>query len=156
MGLKRFTGDKSKATTLRCLVIGEDRMIMHRYLQSTGAYVLDDKNRLAFDTLPEAVGSLTAVRNGKVKHLGHVSLLFESMFRPYSFPSLDWANIEHKEDIVLACALAEGCSKAIQRIERSDRFEKLSTILLLLAAGVIGMAFLFAVQSGIFSRLIGH
>jgi len=148
-------GKKSNKTTAKCLVIGEDRKLMHRNLESTGAFFLDNDNRLAFDSLPESVGALTLVQGGKRKYLGQVSVMFEPMAKPFSFPDLDWAKVDHKEEVILASARSEGSSKAVQSMERADRFDKMSTILLLGVAGVIGMALLFAFQSGIFSELFG-
>jgi len=142
-------------TTNKCLIIGEDRKLIRRDMEATGIFFLDHKNLLAYDSLPEAIGAYTQIQGNRKRDLGQISLLYEPMARPFSFESLTWAQIEHKEEVILASARSEGSSRAIQSMEKADRFDKMSTILLLLSAGVMGMGLLFALQSGIFSKLLG-
>ena len=147
---------KPKKTTLPCLVIGEDRKLFHREMETTGVFFLDDDNRLAYDSLPESIGMCTQImRDGTKKYRGQVSLLYEPMARPWSFKDLGWAQVDHNEEVILASGRSEGASRAVQRMEKEDRFDKMATILMLLSAGVIGMGLLFAVQSGIFTQLFG-
>lgn len=153
MGLGSLFGGKSKKATVTCLVIGEDRKLSFRNLEATGVFFLDNSNRLAYDSLPEAIGVCTQVRNGKEKYRGQVSIIYEAMARPFSFVASTWAQVDQREEVILASARSEGSSKAIQSMENADRFDKMSTILLLLVAGVIGMALLFALQSGILSDI---
>ena len=149
-------GKKSrKALTAGCIVIGEDRNLAHRGLDATGVFFLDHNNLLGYDSLPEAIGACTQLRGGRKRNLGHTSILYEPMSRPFSFQNLDWAMVDHKTEVILASARSEGSSRAIQAMEKADRFDKMSTILLLLSAGVIGMALLFALQSGILSKIFG-
>lgn len=144
-----------KALSAGCIVIGEDRNITRRRLDATGVFFLDHDNLLAYDSLPEAIGACTQHKGGRKRDLGYTSILYEPMSRPFSFKTLNWAGTEHKADIILASSRSEGSSKSIQAMEKSDRFDKMSTILLLLSAGVIGMAILFALQSGILSKIFG-
>ena len=147
-------GKKSKGTTtITCLMIGEDKTIMHRNLESTGAFLLDPKNLLAYDSFPECIGSVTRVAKGKRKYLGLTSVLYENMARPFSLKKLNWIEVMHKEDQIKDSALSEGCSKAVQSLDLADRFDRMTTILMLAVAGVIGLALLFAFQSGLFSKI---
>jgi len=149
-------GKKSrKAPSAGCIIIGEDRNLSHRGLDATGVFFLDHDNLLAYDSLPEAIGSCTQLRGGRKRNLGHTSILYEPMSRPFSFQTLDWAAVDHKGEVILASSRSEGSSRAIQAMEKEARFDKMSTILLLLSAGVIGMALLFALQSGILSSIFG-
>lgn len=149
-------GKKGKGgTTITCIAIGEDKILMHRNLKSTGAFLLDSKNLLAYDSFPECIGSCTRVAKGKRKYLGLTSLLYENMARPFSFKTLKWIEVMHKEDQIKDSALSEGCSKAVQRLDFNDRFDRMTTILMLAVAGVIGLALLFAFQSGLFQKIIG-
>jgi len=151
-------GRKVKQTSATpCIVIGEDKRLTHRTMESTGVYVLDADNLLAFDSFPEAIGSFShRQKDDTSKYLGLTSLLYEPMARPFSFRTLDWVKVEHKEDIIKSSALSEGCSRAVQNLELADRFEKMSTILLIAVAGVIGFGLLFVIQSGLLDNVFGR
>lgn len=151
MGLFAPKGDK--APTIQCMVIGEDKIIMHRKLESTGEYLLDENNLLAYDSFPECIGNCEQVKNGVRKFLGLTSILYENMARPFSFNTLDWIKAAHKEEQVKDGALARGQAKAVQRLDFNDRFDKMQTILLLAVAGVIGLALLFAFSTGLFQKI---
>jgi len=157
MGLLNLLGKKGKkVTTITALTIGEDKNLMHRNLESTGVFLLDASNLLAFDSFPEAMGSFNqAQKDNKKKYLGLTSLIYEPMARPFSFQTLDWIKVEHKEDVIKDSALSLGCSKAVQQMDMADRFDRMSTILLIAVAGVIGMALLFVFQSGLLSKIFG-
>jgi len=150
-------GNKGKTTTeIPCIVIGEDKRLTHRTLDSTGVFMLDERNLLAYNSFPEAIGSLShRQKDAKTKYLGLTSVLYEPMSRPFSFKTLDWVNVEHKKDVILDSALSEGCSRAVQRMDMADRFDRMSTILLIAVAGVIGMALLFVFQSGLLDKVFG-
>lgn len=157
MGLGNLLGKKSKATSaITCLTIGEDKTVTHRTLDSTGAFLLDPRNLLAYDSFPESVGSFIVTLKGKRKYIGLTSLLYETMARPFSFKTLDWVQMIHKKDQIKDSALSEGCSKAVQRIDLADRFDKMWTLALLGVGGVIGLALLFAFQGGLFSKIFGR
>lgn len=140
---------------ITCMVIGEDRNIMHRSLLSTGTYLLDQKNLMAYDTVPECTTNFFRTAKNKTKYLGLTNLLYETMSRPFSFSTLDWVRLEHKEDQIKDSALSEGCSKAVQRIDLNDRFEKMWTLALIAVGGVVGLALIFAFQSGLVEKVLG-
>jgi len=146
---------KQNTSALTCLIIGEDKNVTHRTLDSTGAFLLDSKNLLAYDSFPQCMGSYTKVVKGKTKNLGLTSILFETMARPYDFFALDWVMVQHKEDQIKESALAEGCSRAVQNIDLGGRFDKMWTLALLAVGGVIGLALLLAFSSGLFSNIVG-
>lgn len=155
MGL--FGNKKKQISTIRCITIGEDKRLSHRQMESTGVFLLDSKSLLAYDSFPEAVGSLSHhQKDDTSKYLGLTSVLYEPMARPFSFRTLDWAKIEHKEDVIKDSALSEGQSRAIQNMELADRFDKMSTILLLAVGGVMVMALLFVIQSGLLDKIFGR
>lgn len=153
MGL--FNKKSKGATTITSLVIGEDANIMHRGLKSTGAFLLDPSNLLAYDSVPEGIGTFRATIKGKTKYLGQTSLLYEMMARPFSFKTLDWVQMIHKEEQIKTSALSEGCSKAVQRLELGDRFDKMWTLALLAVGGFLVLALLMALQTGVFSKIFG-
>ena len=156
MALFGLLGKKSKGgSTIATLVIGEDKNLMHRDMESAGDFFLDPKNLLAYDSIPECIGSFVRVTKGNRKYLGLTSLLYETMSRPFSFKTLDWVQIQHKKNQIKGSALSEGCSKAVQRIDLEDRFNKMWTLALIAVAGVISLAVLFAFSSGLFSKVIG-
>ena len=140
---------------IHCIVVGEDKNLMHRTLESTGVFLLDAKNLLGYDSFPECMASFFRIRRGKARFIGLTSLLYENMARPFSIATLDWAKVEHKEAPIKEGAISEGCSKAVQRLDLLDRFDKMTTILLLAVAGVIGIGLLFAFQTGLFQDLFG-
>ena len=146
---------KQNSTAITCLIVGEDKNVAHRTLDSTGAFLLDPKNLLAYDSFPQCMGSYTEVAKGKRKYLGLTSLLYETMARPFDFSTLDWVKVEHKEDQIKDSALAEGFSKAVQRIDLGDRFDKMWTLALIAVGGVIGLALLYALSSGLFQKIVG-
>lgn len=150
-----FSRKKQNTTTIPCFIIGEDKIVTHRILESTGAFLLDIRNLLAYDSFPQCMGSYTKVTKGKRKYLGLTSLLYETMARPFNFSTFDWVKIEHKEDQIKDSALAEGYSKAVQRIDLADRFNKMWTLALIAVGGVIGLALIFAFSSGLFQKVIG-
>lgn len=153
MGL--FSGKNKESFNIHCIVIGEDKNIMHRTMESTGTFLLDTKNLLGYDSFPECMGNFIRKTKTKTKYLGLTSLLYENMARPFSLKTLGWVNIDHKEDQIKEGAISEGCSKSVQRLDMNDRFDKISTILLLAVAGVIGLGLLYAFQSGAFHKLFG-
>lgn len=152
MGL--FNKNK-ESFNIHCIVLGEDKNLMHRILRSTGVFLLDSKNLLGYDSFPECMGNFTRIKKGKRKFIGLTSLLYENMARPFSLKTMDWAKVEHKKEQIKEGAISEGCSKAVQRLDLLDKFDKMTTILMLAVAGVIGIALLFALQSGLFQDIFG-
>ena len=146
---------KRNTSKITCLIIGEDKNVAHRTLDSTGAFLLDPENLLAYDSFPQCMGNYTEITKGKRKNLGLTSTLYETMARPFDFFTLDWVKVEHKEDQIKDSALAEGCSKAVQRIDLGNRFDKMWTLALIALTGVIGLALIFAFSSGLFQKIIG-
>jgi len=153
MGLLNFGKKTEGAINITCLAIGEDKNIMHRTMESTGEYLLDTKNLLAYDSFPEGIGNYIRVVRGRKKFLGLTSILYENMARPFSLKSLKWIEVMHKEEQIKEGALGRGCSKAVQRLDLAGRFDRMSTILLLAVAGVIGIALIFAFTSGLFKNI---
>ena len=143
----------NKGANALCLVIGEDKRISCRLMETTGGYFLDNNNRLAFDSFPDAIGACTQPHNGTTRMLGPVTLLYEPTSRPFSFATLDWTKEAHKEDVILDTAFAEGCSRAIQAEDRREWYNKLTTILLIAVLGVLLLTFLIAAQAGTLTHI---
>ena len=155
MGLKNLLNKEgTKLAKLLCLVIGEDKCCVLPKLETTGVYSLDNKNRLAFNSLPFAIGIARLHQNGRVRNLGPLSIYYEPTSRPFSFAELEWTEVEHKEDVILDTAFAEGCSRAIQKEDRQNYFNRLTTILLIATLGAVALAFLAALQSGVLSDML--
>lgn len=153
MGLFSPNRKHQKVVTLSCLCIGEDKTAPWRKEESTGMYLLDRDNRLAYDSCPEAIVPLRIHRNGKVQDKGQCALLYENMSKPFSFNKLTWVKDERKKDVVLATAVHEGCSMAVQQIVDENRFNRTAT-LLMLALGILGaLALLAAYQGGAFEQV---
>ena len=146
---------KRNTSKITCLIVGEDKNVAHRTLDSTGAFLLDPDNLLAYDSFPQCMGSYTEVAKGKRKYLGLTSLLYETMARPFDHSTLDWVKVEHKEDQIKDSSLAEGYSKAVQRIDLGDRFDKMWTLALIALGGFLCLALLFAFSSGLFQKIAG-
>lgn len=153
MGL--FNKAKKDSVNVGCLMIGEDKNVTHVSLEATGAFMLDTHNLLAYNSFPEAMGNFMVVAKGKRKYAGLTSLLYETMARPFSFRTLDWVTTVHKEDMIKDAALPEGYSRAVQRLDLAGRFDKMWTLALLAVGGFLVIALLFALQSGLFSKIIG-
>lgn len=153
MGL--FSKKGKGITTITCLVVGEDKNIMHRALTSTGTYLLDPTNLMAYDSVPECIGNFIRVAKGKKQYLGLISILYETMARPFSLKSLNWVDVQHKEDEIKNSALSEGESKAVQKLNLEDRFNKMWTLALLAIGGFLVIALLFAFKSGLFEKILG-
>ena len=144
MGLLSPNRKQPKVITLNCLCIGEDRTAPWRKEESTGNYLQDPNNRLAYDSCPESIAPLTTHRKGIVKYRGQCAILYEGMSRPFSFETLNWVEGERKKDVILGTAVSEGCSMAVQQIVDDTRFNKTVTVLML-ALGILGlMGFLAA------------
>lgn len=154
MGLKgffnKFSGnDDAKGTNALCFVFGEDKRFARRNMESTGIFFQDNNNRLAYDSFPSAIGVFTRTANSNTRTLGPISLVYEPTSHMFSFPTLRWSQEEHKEDIILDTAFAEGCARAVQREDRQDWMNKLTTILLVAVMGAVLLLLLIAAQSGI-------
>lgn len=154
MGLKslinRFSGnDVVKGTNALCYVFGEDKRYSRRNMESTGVYYQDKTNRLGYDSFPTAIGILERKANGKSRTLGPISIAYEPTSHMFSFPMLDWSSEEHKDDVILDTAFAEGCSRAVQREDRKEWMDRLMTIFLLAVAGGVILLLLIAIQSGV-------
>ncbi|MCK4714686.1 MAG: hypothetical protein KAT35_03865 [Candidatus Aenigmarchaeota archaeon] len=146
----RLSGrDTVKGTNALCFVFGEDKRFSRRTMESTGVYFQDNDNRLAYDSFPSAIGVLTRKTNGNVRTLGPVSIAYEPTSHMYSFPTLNWAQEEHKEDVILDTAFAEGCARAVQREEGQEWMNRLTTVLLLAVMGAVLLVLLMAAQSGL-------
>lgn len=144
------TGDLVNAVLY---VIGEDKRFSRRTMESTGVYFQDRTNRLSYDSLPEAIGTYTRVINSIPRMLGPISIAYEPTSNMYSFPNLDWCAENHKEEVILDTALAEGLGRAIQREDKQQWMNKLTTILLLAVLGAILLLLLIAAQSGVLANL---
>lgn len=142
--------------TIECLAIGEDKVLMHRKMESTGEYLLDPKNLLAYDSFPECIGNCVKVAKGNKKYLGLTSVLYENMARPFSFKKLDWIDVMHKDEQIKDGALARGQSKAVQRIDLNARFDRMWTLALLAVGGLVALALLLALQMGLFTKILGR
>lgn len=152
-----FGRKKHKLSAISCLVIGEDRTLDFRNEESTGLYLVDQANRLAYDSYPEAVGTHSMVSRGRTRNMGQVCVLYEPMSRPWSFKTNTWMTKEmcRKKDVILANARAEGYSMAIQRKDDDDRAAKMQLALLLLI-GLFGtVVLMFVFQSGLIKSLFG-
>jgi hypothetical protein len=155
MGLFSPNRKQQKVVTLNCLCIGEDKVAPWRKEESTGTYLLDRNNRLAYDSCPDAVVPLTIHHNGKVKYKGQCAILYEDMSRPFNFSTLNWGVKEddQKKDVILSTAVYEGCSMAVQQIVDENRFNRTAN-LLMLALGILGiMGFLAAWNGGVFANI---
>jgi len=142
--------------TIECLAIGEDKVLMHRKMESTGEYLLDPKNLLAYDSFPECIGNCTRIAKGNKKFLGLTSVLYENMARPFSFKTLNWIVVMHNDEQIKDGSLARGQSKAVQRIDLNARFDRMWTLALLAVGGLVGLALLLALQMGLFSKILGR
>jgi len=151
-----FNKKNKESFNIHCIVLGEDKNLMHRNLESTGTFLLDAKNLLGYDSFPQCMGNFIRFRRGKLKFQGLTTLLYENMARPFSLSTLTWAKVEHKKDQIKEGAISEGCSKAVQRLDLLDRFDKMSTILLIAVAGVIFLGLLYALQTGLFEKIFGR
>jgi hypothetical protein len=155
MGLFSPNRNKQKAVAINCLCIGEDKITPWRKEESTGMYLLDRNNRLAYDSCPEAVVPLIVHRRGMAKQKGQCGIVYENMSRCYNFKTLDWVKTDRKEEVIKETAVYEGCSMAVQQIVDENRFNRTVT-LLMLALGILGIfGFLAAWQGGLFANL-GH
>jgi len=153
MGFFSPNRKQPKVVVLSCLTIGEDKTAPWRKEESTGMYLLDRNNRLAYDSCPSAVKPLTIHRNGKVQYKGQCAILYENMSRPFNFDTLNWVEGERKKEVVLGTAVHEGCSMAVQQIIDENRFNRTAT-LLMLALGILGaLALLAAYQGGAFEQV---
>jgi len=152
--LAKLKGDSpTKVSKALCYVFGEDKRFSRRKMETTGVYFQDNNNRLAYDSFPNAIGILTQRVDGNMQSLGPVSVLYEPTSRPFGFSDLNWLQEEHKEDVILDTAFAEGCARAVQREDKQEWLNKLTTILLAAVLGAVALTFLVAAQTGILSSL---
>jgi hypothetical protein len=155
MGLiNRLRGNDTVNTISALLyVFGEDKRFTRRTMESTGVFFQDTTNRLSYDSSPNAIGVYSRRINGTARTLGPVSIAYEPTSKLLSFPTLDWSEQKHKEDVILDTAFAEGISRAVQREDRQQWMGKLTTILLLAVMGAVLLLLLMAAQSGILGSL---
>jgi len=148
---------KTKSTMIGCCIIGEDKTLQRQLkLEATGLYLIQNTNLLGYDTFTDTIGSYTvATENGKPDFRGPTALLYEPMARPFSFKDMEWKQDTHKKDVLLESARREGEARAVQQLQDSDRFDRISTVLLLLSALFGILVLLYVFQSGILSKLIG-
>lgn len=157
MAFFNLFGGKNKPNKIIGLSLGEDRTATKKAPESTGIFLADTKNLLAYGSFPDAIGMAVLVTPKGRKLLGQVAIFYEPMSRPFSFIKLDWVEAERLNDetVILRCARSEAKAKAVQQMELEDRFDRMFTILLLLC-GIFGaLALMYAIQSGTLSRLFG-
>jgi len=160
MGLKnllnKFSGnDTARVVNALCYVFGEDKRYSRRNMESTGVYFQDNTNRLGYDSFPTGIGILVRKANGRERIMGPISIAYEPTSHLYSFPMLDWSSEEHKEEVILDNAFAEGVARAVQREDRQEWMNRLMTIFLLAVMGGVIFLLLIAAQSGLFGNIFG-
>ena len=162
MGIARLfgLGNKNKAAiSMPSVVLGEDKTKTQRNLESTGVYLLDQRNRLGYDSFPDAIAScFEEQKNGTKKYLGQTCVIFEPMSRPWDFKKCNWVDkdLARKKEVILESARSEGYSRAIQEITDEDQANRMQTALLLLI-GIMGvLALLYVFQSGLIQKIMGH
>jgi len=148
---------QAKVGTITNVVFGEDKTLWHRQMDATGFYFFDQSTLLGYDSFPESIGTYIHTAKQKEKYLGQTSVLFEPMARPFSFASLSWVDEKRlsEKSVILESGRSEGYAKAVRDMDIGDRFDRMSTILLIMVALVGIMALLFVIQSGVLKDLIG-
>lgn len=149
----RFNADVVKGTNALCYVFGEDKRYSRRNMESTGVYFQDNKNRLSYNSFPHSIGVMIRKANGRIRNLGPISLAYEPTSHMYSFPQLAWTEDEHKEDVILDTAFAEGCARAAIKEDKQEWMNRLTTIFLLAVLGGIILLLLIAAASGTLGSL---
>lgn len=156
MKLSKLLGGKPNAPVqIMSLVIGEDRTIARPLVDAAGVQFLNMDYKLGYDALPQAVGSFYLVHNGQKRYLGQGVVLYEPMARPWSLESLQWVPTDkiNKTEVVLSTARSEASSIAVNSIVKEDRFDRLSTALILAICLFGIMVLLFILQSGVLKSI---
>ena len=159
MALRSLFG-KTKRTDydkLLAVIIGEDRTLVERDIDSTGLSFVSGQDLLGYDSHTEAVGRGLHGDSDKVKDIGQACILYEPMARPFSFYTLNWIDEGRMSSRakILASARSEAESRVVQDIQDEDNYDKVSTGFLILVALFAIIALIFLLQSGIIQDLIG-
>lgn len=158
MALRELFGrtKRTKYDKIMALIIGEDRTLVVKDIDSTGLNFINGDDLLGYDSFPEAVARGLDGDGANVKDLGQACLLFEPMSRPLSFDILDWISEARmsSRSKVLASARSEAQSQVIQDLQDEAHYDRVSTGFLILVALFAIIALLFLLQSGIIQDLI--
>jgi len=153
-----FGKKKQKEDLIKTLVAGEDRNVRWPKMISTGVNLVERDTVSGYDSIPNAIGVHVRGIGGngtKPKTLGAIAFCFEPMARPYDFIAQDWAIVNHKKDVLLSTGRSEARARVTQELSGRDKYERMTTVLLIVVAIVGLFALLFAFQGNVFQKLIG-
>lgn len=144
---------KKETNEERCFVLGDDRRFMRKALVSTGAFLLDNPNKFAYDnTVHNMAPHIVCHANGRVQHHGQCGLLYEISAQPW-----DWANQKWNEQVMDETALLQdGRMEAVgsisQEQEEDEKWQRFMPILYAALAILALVAIIACVSSGVFSK----
>lgn len=127
----------------RCLIGGEDRKTSDEILQSTGEFILNENNELAFDVNPNTVRVL--VKYGERKFAAPHSILYETCSAPFNFVTQSFETDESSTAQILADGRAHAQTQAVTYIEKEEQQNRMGLALTILAAGFAIMGIIMVV-----------
>ena len=162
---RKISGTEEKGGDAFCFVFGSDKRFVRRNLELQGSHIQDNKNRLAYFSASEGIGTFTRRVNGTTRTMGPVSLAYELITELYNFSGFYWINDrlnkqmggngQHgfETDEVLDNGWAEGFALAHQRQNDEELKGRLSHILLLTVLGAFFMFLIIGAATGLISNL---
>lgn len=141
MDLKFWGSDKGPPTETQ-FVLGADRRIVKKALESTGAFFLNSDDLLAYVQIDNGMRRhIVRKKSGAVEYLGQVGLLFELSAHPWNFDSVAWENSIGSDDVIISNALHMGIATAEQEAEKAKTYEGMRWAIIMVSS-IIGMILL--------------
>ena len=152
---KALGGSGNVATEIASIILGVDRALIRTPLEADGIQFTNNRNKLSYDALPDTVASFYRISNGQRKYIGQVCIPYEPMARLWSFETLNWVDETkiNKKSVVLSTARNEAEAIVVQSIVKEDRFDRLSTALILAICLFGIIVLLYVIQSGVFAKI---
>jgi len=126
-----------------CLIVGEDRNTKQQILESTGEFILNERNDLGYDVNPDTVRTLVkfGVRNFSAPH----SILYETSGAPFNFKTGRFDADESSTAQILKDGRTHAQTQAVIYIEKEEQQSKLGLALTILCTGFAIMCIVLVV-----------
>jgi len=148
-----FGGQKTEKYEEYCLVVGDDRRLMGKSLESTGAYLLDKSCQTAYDNHPGVMGVLQVInKKGQVQNLGQCALLYEISSQCWNFGKGNWDSKAMKVKTILAIGRQEAYGLVSKEIEDDSKWERLMPVLYAALAILALVAIIACASAGLFDK----
>ena len=148
-----FPFRKKETNEERCFVLGDDRRLFGKALVSTGAFLLDDNNKFAYDnTVHNMAPHIVCRANGVVQKKGQCALLYENSAQPWNWEKQEWNQRVINEKTLLQDGRMEAIGSISQEQEEDEKWQKFMPILYAALAILALVALIACISGGVFDK----